>query len=162
MNFNFRLVESKRDLSFLVNFLITQGLNYPNYESWVQKAEHEIDQGYKKAILAFSDDYLAGNLIYQPHKELPRVKELKNMRIHPSVRRRYFAQFILKQAEVDERERYDLILCDVRSSQTGVISLLRSMGYQTLVTTSLYDQNNMDTIMIKVINESSVLSKLRC
>ncbi len=162
MDFNFRLFDGGRDLSLLVNFLITQGLDYPNYEDWVQKAEHEIDQGYKKAILAFSNGRLVGDLIYQEHKELPRVKELKNMRIHPSIRRRYFAQFMLKQAEVDDKEKYDIILCDVRSFQLGVINLLKGLGYTTLATTNLYDQNNTDTIMAKVINKSSALSKIRC
>jgi len=46
--------------------------------------------------LAFSDDFLVGNLVFQPHKEFPRIKELKNMRVHPKLQGRYFGAFMIK------------------------------------------------------------------
>ena len=154
-NFTFRLMESRKDLETLLDFLMKQSLGYPKYEAWVQRAEHEIKRGYKTAILAFSGGFLVGDLIYQPHKDLPRTRELKNMRIHPNLRRRYFAHFMLKQAEVESREDYDLILCDVRSDQPAVINLMKLFGYTSLVTTCLYNRNMQDVIMVKSFDKTS-------
>ena len=77
------------------------------------------------------------------------------MRIHPNLRRRYFAHFMLKQAEVESREDYDLILCDVRSDQPAVINLMKLFGYTSLVTTCLYNRNMQDVIMVKSFDKTS-------
>jgi len=102
-NFTFKNPQDKKDLSILVNFLIKQDLGYPNYEDWVQKAESEIDSGYKRAIMAFSNKHIVGDLIYQPHKTIPLVMELKNLRIHNEFKNRYFANFMLRQAEHESK-----------------------------------------------------------
>lgn len=148
-DFTFRLADSIKDLSGLTDFLIKQDMGYPFYEDWVLRAMSEIEMGYKKAIMAFSEKKLVGDLIYQRHKDFPRMRELKNIRIHPSLRKRYFANFMLKQAEVDKPDDYDVIICDVRSDQPAMINLLKISGYTSLTTTCLYDKNVKDIIMIK-------------
>ena len=76
-NFNFRTPDTTQDLRQLVNFLMKQDLGYPRYEEWVQRSEHEVEKGDKTPILAFSDGQLVGDVIYQPHKQLPRLREIK-------------------------------------------------------------------------------------
>lgn len=154
-NFNFRTVEGTKDLGLLVDFMIKQDLKYPHYEDWVQRSEHEIRQGFKTAILVYSEGILAGDLIYQPHKQLPRVRELKNMRIHPALRGRYFAHFMLRQAEVENKEDYDAIICDARSDQHEMINLMRLLGYLPLIVVPLYDKNATDVVMVKAFDETS-------
>jgi len=154
-NFNFRTVDGNKDLELLVDFMIKQHLKYPHYDDWVQRAEHEIRQGRKTAILAYSDGILAGDLIYQPHKQLPRVRELKNLRIHPALRRRYFAHFMLKQAEAENRQDYDAIICDARSDQKEMINLMSLMGYSPVISVPLYEGNVNDVVMIKTLNRTA-------
>jgi hypothetical protein len=147
MNFQFRLVQDEKDVKRLEKFLLSQSLNYPNYGDWVEKAVEEILAGYKQGIMAFDDGFLVGDLIFQPHKELPRMLELKNMRINPKVERRGFAYFMLKQAE--KQQGYNGIICDVRARQIQVVSLLRFMDYQEIFRANLYNSREEDIVMVK-------------
>lgn len=148
-NFSFRFAEDTKDILNLERFLLKQELNYPNYGDWVFRAKQELLSGYKKSILAFSDGFLVGNLIYQPHKDLPRVRELKNLRVHPKLRERYFGAFMLKQAEKENQNEYDAIICDTRTDRIQIVNLLKNFGYETLLKIPLYDSNIEDMIMIK-------------
>lgn len=148
-SFTFKTLDSIMDIKTLVDFISKQDNNYPNYQEWVQRTEYELYIGYKKAILALSYGQLVGDLIYQSHKELPRVRELKNLRVNPNYRVRNFARFMLKQAEVEDPGSFDLILCDARVSQKSLIHMLTSLDYKTMQTVSLYDQNTLDIIMVK-------------
>ena len=147
--FTFRTLEDVKDIPKLIDFLRKQDLGYPNYQDWVQRTEHEINIGYKIPILAFSEGTLVGDLIYQAHKELPRVRELKNLRIHPRLRGRAFAHFLLKQAEVESSHEYDAILCDVRATQNEMLNLLKLFRYRPIFNLPLYDQNNLDVVLLK-------------
>ncbi|MFC1755662.1 hypothetical protein ACFL96_20120 [Thermoproteota archaeon] len=155
-NFTFRTPDTTQDIRQLVDFLMKQHLGYPGYEDWVQRSEVEIDSGYKVPIMAFSEGHLVGDLIYQRHKELPRVREIKNIRIHPGVRRRDFAHFMLKQAERDNPEQYDALICDARSDQRDIINLLRLSGYRPIGSAPLYDSNTPDIIMVKVMGDRMI------
>ncbi len=157
-DFTFKTLSSNRDLKKLVDFLMVQDLGdsrYPNYEDWVQRCEYELDIGYKTAVLAFSYGKLAGDLIYQPHNEMPSVRELKNLRVDPNYRERNFARFMLRQAEVEDSRSFDLILCDVRASQRPLIYLLTSLGYRTIQTVSLYEPNTLDVVMVKNLKQAA-------
>ncbi len=148
-NFNFRSLEERRDLHQLVDFMMHQDLGYPGYEDWIQRAEKELEQGSKKVVLAFSDRRLVGDVVYQPHKQFPRIREVKNIRVHPEVRRRDFAHFMLRQAEQESQDTYDAIVCDARSDQRDVIQLLKSMGYIPIIEVPLYEKNASDVILMK-------------
>ena len=50
--------------------------------------------------MAFFDDRLVADLLWQPHKSLDGLLEIKNIRVHPNVRLRDFGRFMLKQAEM--------------------------------------------------------------
>ena len=147
MNFQFRLIQDEKDVARLEKFLLSQSLNYPNYGDWVRKAAEEILAGYKQGIIAFYDGFLVGDLIFQPHKELPKMLELKNMRIDPKIQGRGSASFMLKQAE--KQPRCNGIICDVRASQIQVINLLRFMGYQDVFRGPLYNSGEEDVVMVK-------------
>ena len=96
MDFNFRLIDCEKDIDNLIKFILEQPLNYKGYDDWIQKIIEEFHCSYKQSVLAFSDEVLVGNLIYQNHKEFPRIKELKNLRVEPRVQGRYFSQFMIR------------------------------------------------------------------
>ena len=153
MNFNFTDIQSRKELSQVIDFLHKQDLNYPNYEAWVQKAEAELIDGYKNAVLAFSERNIVGDIIYQQHKENPKFLELKNIRIHPEIRERSFARFMLKQVEV-ENQNYDAIVVDASSKHIEMISFMKNQGYTEILSKPLYGNGAPDIVMIKPIKKS--------
>lgn len=153
-HFHFRGLQDRKELGDLLDFLRVQDLSYPNYEAWVERTEAELDSGYKGAVLAFSEAKLVGDLIYQPHKEISCFLELKNMRIHPQLRERKFAEFMLKQVEVENREKYDAIIVDARANQKEIIGFMESQGYETFATLPLYHDSVPDVVMIKYLDKN--------
>jgi len=74
------------------------------------------------------------------------------MRVHRSVRERYFARFLMKQAEAEDKRSYDIMMCDLREDHPEKIPLIRmltSMGYRKIHAVNLYDPNVRDIVMIK-------------
>ena len=156
MNFEFTDIQLRGELSQLIDFLHKQNLNYLNYDNWIQRTENEIDLGYKNTILAFSDKKIVGDLVYQQHKTNPRFLELKNMRVHPAFKNRYFARFMLKQAEM-ENQNYDAIICDAPSEFPEIISFMQDCGYTSILLKPLYDNQEPEIVMIKPIQKSKNL-----
>lgn len=152
-NFNFHGIQDRADLKDLVDFLAYQDLGYPHYQDWVQRTEHELDVGYKQAVLAFSERHLVADLVYQPHKEASCFLELKNLRIHSTLRLRDFGRFMLRQVEVEHAGKYEAIICDTRANQPDITRFLESCGYSPLITCPLYDQNVPEVVMIKFLNK---------
>jgi len=148
-NFQFRHAEERKEIDQLAKFLLFQPLGYPNYEDWVERARVELLSGDKSSILAFSDGVLVGDALYQPHKQFPRVREIKNMRVHPKLQGRYFGVFMLKQAEAENPEDYDAIITDIRFDNTPVLHMARFCGYDELVRTQLYERNAQEVVMVK-------------
>lgn len=147
-DFNFRTVEDRRDRLKLIDFLALQDLGYPRYDEWVQRVDAGIEFGWKTGIIALSQGRVVGDLIYQAHKKMPRVRELKNLRIDPAFENRYFGKFMLRQAEIGLGNDFDLILCDARADQLEVIRFMVSCRYKVVAKLNLYD-DNLDVVLAK-------------
>jgi len=152
-NVNFRTVEDNKDRKKLIDSIYLQSLGYPKYNDWVMRTEFEMEIGYKKAIIAESDGKILANVIYQPHKEMEKVREIKNMRVDPSVRFRYFASFTMKNVESINPQEFDALMCDIKSDRRDVFDFLLRMGYFSIGNKPLYDDHSLDTIMIKTKNK---------
>ena len=149
-DFNFRFVEERKDIRELEKHLLQQPMNYPHYEDWVSRSVEELENGYKNSILAFSEDFLVGNLMFQPHKQFSSIMEFKNMRVHEKLQGRYFGSFMVKQAEAEARKKgYKAIVGDIRSDNFPIMNMLKILGYEELLRIPLYDQNTEDVVMVK-------------
>ena len=153
-DFQFRFAEDRQEVDRLARFLLLQPFNYQGYEDWVQKTREELFSGYKRCILAFSDGVLVGDLVYQPHKQFPRVREVKNMGIDPRLHGRYFGAFMLRQAERENPGDFYAMICDARSDRRDVIGILRMMGYQELLRVPLYDKGVEDLVFIRAFERT--------
>lgn len=153
MNFTytFRSVSCEKEILTLEKFLREQSLGYPNYQDWITRTRVELFDGTKSAILAFSENALVGDLVFQSHKQLPRVLELKNLRVHKKLRNHYFGVFMLKQVEKNT-QNYDAILADTREDKIEVINTLRFMGYTEIARAPIYDSNQVDVVMQKTFD----------
>lgn len=149
VDFTFRGIDSVKDLKNLELSLIYQRLWYPKYEKWVtERCIPDIESGWKKVISVFYGKEIIGDAIFQPHKELPKTLEFKNMRIDQRFWRRGIGYFLLKQVEFSRGENERIIL-DVDYRLGGTINFLKRCGYKILCSRRLYDPNNLDVIMLK-------------
>lgn len=166
IDFNFRSVEPG-NLDAAMQFIASQDLGYPNYGRWTEKTRSELSSGIKRGILAYSNGVVVGDVISQKHKELPNILELKNIRIHPKLRGRNFASFMLRQTELETSS--EAVIVDARADQKDMIDFLTSQGYFPIAAISLYDSHNKDMVMVKPRNPktrnqitSSVKSYFNC
>ncbi|MFH1174562.1 MAG: GNAT family N-acetyltransferase [archaeon] len=156
-DFRFRSIDSLTDVRKVADFLVVQDLSYPGYQDWVMRTEHELAKGFKTAIIAEANKRIVGDLVYQQHKSLPKTMELKNMRIHPDVKDRYFAQFMLRNAEREARlQGMDRILCDVRETPAmdDVLNVLFRTGYNVLFRVPLYESMQEEIVLSKELNKA--------
>jgi ribosomal protein S18 acetylase RimI-like enzyme len=148
-DYSFRTAESARDRDLLFSYVAGQDLNYPGYHDWTHRAYFEIEIGYKTGIIALSNRVVVGDAIFQPHKTQKRVRELKNMRTHPDLRRRGFARFMLRQVEQGLGKDFDMILCDVPETETATIEFMESCGYRRVAKLNLYSDERREVVMVK-------------
>lgn len=146
MNINFSTISNFSEIKLLVEFIRSNRLSYPGYDDWIGRITHEIDSGWKTVIIAWEDGHIVGNVIFQPHKELAGVREIKNLRTINEVASRRFGTFLIKQAEWYEANTYNEIIADYREEQKGVASLLRREKYAIVEIRPLYD--SMDDIVV--------------
>ncbi len=158
IDFAFKSVE-KRNLDEMTKFILEQNLGYVNHFNWIEKARVELSSGYKEGILAYNNGIIVGDIVFQEHKELPKIGEIKNIRVHPKLRDRRVASFMLRQAELEMP--YDAIIVDARANQQDMISFLIANGYVCIGKRALYDDNNEDVIMIKVKEEKGIVSLVK-
>lgn len=144
------------ELRSLVNFLASQDLGYPRYDSWVQKTEHELGTGTKHAILAEDHGRLVGDVVFQRHKNIADAVEIKNARVVEKFKWRHFGSFMLAQVEAECD--VGTFICDVRSNRTDIINFLCGCGYRPLLKSHLYDENDIpDVTMVKRKHKRSLL-----
>ena len=139
--------DSIKEIRLTVDFLAGQPLNYPKYQEWVGRAEAELFKGHKRAILAFLDGHLVADLVWQPHKQVSQLLEIKNLRVHANVRQREFGRFLLKQVET--MPGYAGIICDVQAEETGIRDFMVRCGYNIAATVPLYDSEKADLVLVK-------------
>ena len=166
-NFNIKSVQSLDDIKETERFLLRQDLyrfGYPGYEDWVARTVLEIESKYKSAYLCYESGVLAADLIHQPHKELPYLREIKNMRVVPGWQFRGIARFLFRQAEVDEVQGVHGLICDVRATETETIKFLLNLGYFRLMDLPIYDRHHDDVVLIKPLGrpfEPGYLDRIR-
>ncbi len=153
VDFRIRYVSDSRDLKLSRNFLHRHELGYPGYDEWIDcVCIPEIENGYKHGVIALHESKVVGNLIWQPHKELPRTTEIKNLRIHPEVRERGLAYFLMKQCEFESKANSDMLIADFPSDQNGIKIFLMKYGFSVLYQAHLYNDKRLETVMMKKLH----------
>lgn len=161
--FTFTTLEDIKQLRMLISFMASQDLDYPHYDEWLQRAESQIEKGEKKAIVAFSERRLVGDLVHQVCKDngLGMLREIKNARIHPEVRDRYFMKFMLRQLYKECEGKCDGLIADVRANQKETYNFLVYEGFIPIMNIPLYERNMDEIVMFKPLKEESGLLKPR-
>jgi ribosomal protein S18 acetylase RimI-like enzyme len=118
------------------------GDDYPDYEEWLEKAEAQLIEGDKRAMVAYSDQRAIGAIVYQRHRSIPGTIEIKNISVNPEKQGRYVGSFLLRNVEIeaggndypDSRN----IVVDTKATNLGMISFLSTHGYSVVVFEDLY------------------------
>jgi N-acetylglutamate synthase-like GNAT family acetyltransferase len=129
--------------------MASQDLNYPHYDDWLQRTETQIEKGEKRATIALSEGKLVANLITQTCKDsgLGSLIEIKNGRVHPELRDRYFMKFMLRQLYKECEGRYDGVITDIRANQNNTLNYLIQDGFMAIAGTTLYE-NVMEEVTL--------------
>jgi hypothetical protein len=159
MSFYFTFTDLKdiNQLGMLIDFMASQDLDYPHYDDWLQKTESQLEKQEKQAILAFSEGKLVGNLVHQVCKDngLGNLREIKNLRIHPELRERDFANFMLKQLCTESKDNYDGLIVDVRANQKETYNFFSHYGFIPIMNIPLYEKNMDETVMFKPLKQEA-------
>jgi N-acetylglutamate synthase-like GNAT family acetyltransferase len=160
---SFRSVQTERQIRQTIDYLAEQDLGYPGYHEWIARSEPELFSGYKKAALVYCNGIIVGCGIWQRHKQLP-VMEWKNIRISPPARGKYLGRSLIGQVESEIRKESCIIIGDARETQTDIIGVMQSMGYQVLGKVPLYEEDKREVILCKCFDKnfnSGILSAAR-
>ncbi|MDO8528391.1 MAG: hypothetical protein Q7S06_00680 [Nanoarchaeota archaeon] len=157
--FNFTTIEDMSQVRALIDFMATQDLDYPHYDDWLQRTESQLEREEKKAVLAFSDGKLVGNIVHQVCRDsgLGTLIELKNSRVHPDLRDRYFMKFMLKQLSKECEGKYDGLIGDIRAHQKATLNYFIHEGFIPVAKTTLYEPNMEEVTVFKPLRQEAGL-----
>ncbi|MDB5160648.1 MAG: hypothetical protein JWO96_28 [Candidatus Saccharibacteria bacterium] len=158
----FRITNEHRpsDLGSIVGLLESPRLwvpthqDYPKHNEWLQKAEAQIADDSKRAMLAYSGREPVGTVIYQRHQTRPGVVEVKNISVSPISRGRYFGSFLLRNTEIEATTQdfpnCTAVMVDTKITNTDMITFLHGQGYRLEEITDLYGQDaGLDAVLVK-------------
>lgn len=122
--------------------------DYPDFVDWLHKAHGELQRGQKRAVVCLEGPDVLGSVIYQPHRALKGVLELKNISVRPEARGRLLASFLLRQAELaGVALGLHTVVTDAKARNTGIRRFLLSQRYRARDTTDLYGLGAGDDVV---------------
>ena len=153
--FTFSSMDTEAEAKMLLSWMRPYDLGYKGWNEWLDRIEQQVLDGRKRAVLAFSEEAgerdLAAYVLYQQHKQIPNLIELKSIRTHPKVQKRYFMSFMLKQVEVEaKKEGYAGLIGDLRENRGDVLAIMLRNNFRTLDSQNLYEPDKRDIIVAKM------------
>jgi len=118
--------------------------DYPDFDNWLEKAHRQLKSEEKRAIVALAQGQIVGAILYQQHRSVLGMLELKTIAIRPDQRGRFIASFLLRNAEIEGMRDYatDRIWVDAKQSNQAMRKFLLSNGYRVDRTMDLYRQGS--------------------
>lgn len=114
--------------------------DYPDFDAWLSRVHRQLKTESKRAVLALSLGQLVGVVLYQPHRDLKSVLEIKNISIRPDARGRHVASFLLRNAEIEGKRDFgcSLAVVDAKARNSAIGAFLAHGGYSSLSCRDLY------------------------
>lgn len=144
-----QLITDPEEIRQLYEFIKRFPYDYPDYLTWVEECFRELQLGYKKAFVYRVNNQIVGNLIFQQHKEDPKVLEMKNGRVEPRYRRKKIFTNLCNAIEKYARENgFKRIIADTHNDNTSIIQTLKKLGFEVETNEPLYSER-LETILAK-------------
>lgn len=145
------LVTDPGEIKRLYAFIKAQPLDYPNYDAWVEKCLQELQAGVKHALVARTNELILANVIFQTHKQEPRILEVKNCRVDISYRGKgIFTKLMVAVEEYAREKGYQRIIVDAHTSNIPFIKAAERTGFRKDGEEPLYNEK-LETILVKDI-----------
>lgn len=159
MNLSFTTdIDVRKTVEFLAGpRLWVSKSDYPDFMCWLDKVNVELDSGTKQGVFCYAGGSIVGAVIYQRHKTLPEFLELKNLTVLPEVGRRFVASFLLRNAEVEGRERFRTthVYADAKKDNAQIHAFLLHNGYRVISTIDLYGlKSGADNVYTKELRSN--------
>lgn len=115
-------------------------IDYPDFDDWIAKVHAQLKSEEKRAVLAFVGGVVAGAVVYQRHQTRSDTLEVKNLTVRPDVQGRFFASFLMRNAEVEGASDYGIrsVVVDAKARNLAIRAFLHKNGYQALGVEDLY------------------------
>ena len=85
------------------------------------------------------------------------LKEIKNARVHPELRDRYFMRFMLRQLYKECEGKYDGLIVDVRANQTNTLNYFIQERFIPVAKTRLYETAMEEVTVFKPLRQKAGL-----
>lgn len=145
MDFRFTTEQSTTRADEIIDYirgprLWVPRLDYPDFDRWLEKVHEELKTETKRALLALSANQVIGAIIYQRHRQLPEVVEIKNLTVRPDMRGRCVASFLIRNAEVEGCRDFTAhrVVVDTKARNLAMRSFLFHCGYTPQQIIDLY------------------------
>ena len=151
----------------LVEFLAGDRLwiprtDYPDFMYWLDKVEVELESGQKQSIVAFYQKKLVGAILFQKHKQIPSVLELKNLTVLQEAGGRFVASFLIRNAEVEGLKTMQClsVMGDAKRTNHAITDLMLKNGYNIVSDLDLYHLGrDRDNLFFKEVKSGSCDSR---
>lgn len=129
---------------------IPQG-DYPDYGDWVQRVWAQLRSEEKRALIAVCRRRVVGAVVYQPHRALPGVLEVKNLTVRPDLQGRHVASFLLRNAEVEGVRDFGSreVTLDAKVRNAAIRAFLLRNGYSVSGVHDLYGLRAGDDVVFR-------------
>jgi ribosomal protein S18 acetylase RimI-like enzyme len=123
--------------------------DYPDYGDWVQKVWSQLQSEEKRALVAVCRRRVVGAVVYQPHRALPGVLEVKNLTVRPDAQGRHIASFLLRNAEVEGARDFGSreVTLDAKARNAAIRAFLLRNGYSVSGLRDLYGLRAGDDVV---------------
>lgn len=114
--------------------------DYPDVEAWAERSIVEIRDGRKFIMVAFRRRNVIGSIIFQHHKTIPGVLEIRRISIQPGEQGRGVAAFLLRCVEMRGLEELGCttVWVDTKARNTAMCRFLEARGYELIGLFDLY------------------------
>ncbi len=130
--------------------------DYPDFSDWVQKVHGQLKSEEKRALVGLAAGRVVGAVVYQRHKAVPSVLEVKNITVRPDLQGRHVASFLLRNAEVEGRRDFGSseVFVDAKVRNLGVRAFLARSGYSVFGVTDLYGLRAGEDVLFRKVFSS--------
>lgn len=143
------------DYKPMIRFLFNQKLNYPDYMLWVLQAIDELVLNRKLAFVATLDRKIVGAIVFQKHRQINWLLEIKNVYVLEEHRRLGLGKILFMMAEsVARTNNLSAMVYDIPEKANDPLDdfVYRKCGFNFHpIRLPLYDLSVTDTVLVKFI-----------
>lgn len=139
--------------------------DYPNHNEWLEKTEHQLQTGMKRAMVAYIENTAVGTVIYQRNPVNHSELEVRNISVEQAARGRFIGSFLLKNSEIEAVSNdfpgVKEIVVDTKVTNREMIRFLTDHGYDVKEVVDLYGLGaGLDVVLTKSVESPGAIDPM--